>query len=85
MEVSYLNGRWQSCPEFLRIIYYILQVFRFPFLYHRTDDISLSSRGHFFCNKFIGLGTIGSSYDAVLDRQTICRKLIHDRNFQIAV
>ena len=85
MEISHLNGRWQSCPEFLRIIYYILQVFRFPFLHHGTDDISLSACSHLFCDKFISLRTIGSSYNTVFDRQTICRQFINDGDLQISI
>ena len=85
MEVSYLNGRWQSCPEFLCIIYYILQVFRFALFHHGTDDISLSAGSYLFCDKFISLGSIGSPYDTVFDRQTIRRKFINDRDLQIPI
>ena len=85
MKISHLYGRRQNCPELLCIIHYILQVFRFPFFHHRTDDISLSAGSHLFCDKFISLRSIGSPYNTVFDRQTIRRKFINDRDLQIPI
>ena len=81
----YFDLPWKDLLKLSGIICNILCLQAFALFHHRTDHISLPSHLHLLFNKRIRLGTVGSSYYAILDRKSFCRKLVNDRNIQVSV
>ena len=75
----------KSLPKFYSIIRHIFSIQTFTFFHHRTDHISLSSHMDLFFNKRICFWAIRSTHHAVLNRKSLCWKLVNNGDIQIPV
>ena len=85
MEIRNRNILWQCTSQFFCIRNHIFCFDLLALLHHRTDDIRLMPHFYLFFYKTICFRTVRGVNHTVFDRQTVCRKFIHNRNIKISI